>query len=500
MLLIGIVAIVWTRLQTDWPFQKRNLITYEILIVIAAGLVLWWTFLSRAATRLRLTVTFGFVVTGLILALIFRIRGVSGDMLPILEFRWANRASPAVVSTNPALTVQRIDDSTNPAFPQFLGPDRNGFLPGPRLDTNWTARPPRTIWRQKVGAGWSGFAITGDVCLTQEQRGEEECVVAYELATGKQLWLHADKARYNTTIAGEGPRTVPTIQSNRVFTLGATGILNCLDLPTGRRFWTRNVVAESGGKIPQWGCASSPLLVNGLVIVHGGEKAKHSLYSFRADDGQPVWSAGNFNPSYASPALAVLAGAPQVLAFNDGSISAHDPATGAMLWERPWGNGNVVCASPVVVGENRVLFSSGYGVGAELLEFSRNAKDLLTAQLVWKSIRMKAKFAHLFVREGCLFGLDDGIFACVDLKDGSQRWKEGRYGHGQGLLIGDLYLLMAESGELVLLRPTADTPNELARFRVFDSKTWNPIALSGDLLLVRNDQEAACLRLKPAIP
>ena len=86
----------------------------------------------------------------------------------------------------------------------------------------------------------------------------------------------------------------------------------------------------------------------------------------------------------------------------------------------------------------------------------------------------------------------------VDLKDGSLRWKEGRYGHGQGLLVGDLYLLMAESGELVLLRPTPAAPNELARFRVFNAKTWNPLAFSGDLLLARNDQEAACLRLKLA--
>ena len=90
------------------------------------------------------------------------------------------------------------------------------------------------------------------------------------------------------------------------------------------------------------------------------------------------------------------------------------------------------------------------------------------------------------------------MFACVDLKDGSLRWKEGRYGHGQGLLVGDLYLLMAESGELILLRPTPDAPNEVARFRVFKAKTWNPLALAGDRLLVRNDLEAACLRLKLA--
>jgi len=492
------VAIVWVRWQTDWSFQKRNLTTASVGLVAVGLLGLWWTLFSRARARLRLGVIF--VAIGLIAlcAGLFRIRGVSGDLVPILEFRWAQRASietppfaPATVTT---FAVQELTGSTN-SFPQFLGPERNGVLFGPKLDSNWTAHPPKLLWRQKVGAAWSGFSVVGNVCVTQEQRGGEECVVAYELATGKQLWLHADKAHYNTAIAGEGPRATPTISSNRVFTSGSTGILNCFDLATGRLVWTRNVVADSGGKIPEWGFASSPLLVDGMAIVHGGEGAKFSLFAFRTEDGQPVWSAGEFQPSYASPSLATLAGVSQVLAFNHRRLSAHDLATGTVLWERPWGSGNAVCSSPVLVSSNRVLFSSGYGYGAELIEISKDTAGKLSAERLWKSPRMKAKFAHLFVRDGYLYGLDDGVFACVDLKDGSQRWKEGRYGHGQGLLVNDLYLLMAESGELVLLRPTPEAPNELARFRVFSTKTWNPIALAGELLLVRNDQEAACLRL-----
>jgi len=494
-------AITWARSQTDLPFQQRNINTAKFVIIASILSLVWWTFFSRARTLLRLGVTFGLVAFFAVGALLFRFRGVSGDLVPILEFRWAKHAlpiaTPAMAQTNSVLTLQRLNDATSPSFPQFLGPDRNGVLPGPRLDTNWTAHPPAIVWRQKVGAAWSGFAIAGDVCVTQEQRGEDECVVAYELATGRQLWLHADPGHYNTIIAGEGPRATPTILSNRVFTCGATGILNCFDLATGRLAWTRNVITESGGNIPEWGVASSPLATDGLVIVHGGNSTPRSLLAFHADDGRPAWSAAA-NHTYASPSLATLAGVSQVLAFNSRLITAHDPTSGKTLWESPWGSGNVVCASPVVVGSNRVIFSSGYGFGAELLEISRDAEAKLAAKLIWKSIRMKAKFAHLFARDGSLYGLDDGIFACVDLQDGSLRWKEGRYGHGQGLLVGDLYLLMAESGDLVLLRPTPDAPNELGRFRVFSAKTWNPLALAGDLLLVRNDQAAACLRLKPA--
>jgi len=490
-------AILWVRGQDDWPFQKRNLAVAQIVIVSGILLLIWWTFFSRAPNRLRLGLTFGLVGLAVVGAALFRIRGMSGDLRPILEFRWAKSPEFQTSTTTNLLT---LDPTSRPNFPQYLGANRDGVLAGPILATNWTTQPPEILWRQKVGAGWSGFVIVGDVAITQEQRGENECVVAYELLTGKQLWQHRDVARYQNVIAGEGPRAVPAVAGNRVFTCGSTGLLNCLDLASGQLLWSRDLMAESGGTIPQWGYTGSPLVRNDLVIVHGGEGSSSSLLAFDIADGKRIWTGGTRAASYSAPRFATLADTPQILSFNDGSVSGHHPATGATLWEKPWGNGNVVCASPVVVSTNQVLFSSGYGVGAELLEISQVTTNRLTARLVWKSIRMKSKFAHLFARDGNLYGLDDGILACVNLADGVQRWKEGRYGHGQGLLVADRYLLMAESGELVLLRPTAEAPNELARFRVFNSKTWNPIALSGDLLLVRNDQEAVCLRLQPGPP
>jgi outer membrane protein assembly factor BamB len=182
--------------------------------------------------------------------------------------------------------------------------------------------------------------------------------------------------------------------------------------------------------------------------------------------------------------------------FNTGAITAHDPATGAVLWEYPWGKGMPHVARPIPFGANRVLFSSGYGIGSALFEIAPGPDGKLAATEVWKTIRFQAKFSNPVERGGFVYGVSDGIFACLDLKDGAVRWKDGRYGHGQGLLVGEHYLQMTEiPGELVLLRPTPEGANELARFRVFDEKTWNPLALSGDLLVVRNDREAACIRL-----
>ena len=191
IMLLAIAAVVWVRLQSDWPFQKRNLTTYEILIVTFITMLVWWTFLSRVAKRLRLAVTFALVGVMIAGATLFRLRGMSGDMMPILEFRWTHNTLPvAQVTPQPnSLSPSPIFPSSSlSAFPQFYGPNRDGVLPGPKLDTNWLAHPPVVVWRQKVGAGWSGFAVVGALAVTQEQHGNEECVVARELMSGRERW------------------------------------------------------------------------------------------------------------------------------------------------------------------------------------------------------------------------------------------------------------------------------------------------------------------------
>ncbi len=494
----AVVAIVVVRLRDALTFQQKNMTSMGIALGAFALLLIWWTCFSRARWRLRLGVTLGVLGTLGLGAALFRIRGVSGDLVPILTPRWvksgrSESASPVAVAT-PATDASR-DTVTRPDFPQFLGPDRTAVLAGPALDADWAARPPRELWRCKVGPGWSGFAITGSRAVTQEQDGARELVTCYDLLTGRPLWSHGDAAHYDNPVGGEGPRATPTLVGDRVFTLGSTGRLNALDLATGRVLWTKDLVAETGAKMPEWGYAGSPLVLEGRVIVSAGGTENQSLVALRADTGERIWAAGTAPAGYGSPFVATLAGRRQILAYNHRRITAHDAAEGAVLWEYPWGRGYPHVAVPVIAGENRVVFSAGYGVGSELLEIKATADGQLAAERVWQSLKLKAKLANPVARDGFLYGLDDGMLTCLDLRDGAQRWKEGRYGHGQGLLIGDLFLLMAESGELVLLRPTPTGPNELHRFRVLPSKTWNPPALAGDVLLVRNDLEAVCLRL-----
>ena len=493
----GGVTFALMRVLDVWPYeQARSLALLATVAGTGLLLLLWWLFFSRAPLRARLAP----LIACALFPAFFRHRGMTGDFVPLFEFRFAKNATAAVSANGSATAIARAD------FPQAFGPNRDARLDGPALDPDWKHHPPQVLWRQPLGAAWSGFAIAGNRALTLEQQGEKELVTCRDLLTGKLLWSTANAGHFNTPIAGEGPRTTPTVQGDRVFTLGATGALRCLDLATGKPIWTRDLLKDAGTEVPMWGFSSSPLLHDGKVFVSAGSGTSDgkpvagapatSLLAYDAATGEPVWRGGSRPINYSSPFLLTLAGKPQIVMFNMEAITAHDPATGAVLWEHPWGKGLPHVARPIPVGESRVLFSSGYGVGSALLEIAPGKDGKLAATEVWKTIRYQAKFSNPIERGGFVYGVSDGIFACLDLKDGTVCWKDGRYGHGQGLLVGEHYLQMTEiPGVLVLLHPTPEGANELARFRVFDEKTWNPLALSGDLLVVRNDREAACIRL-----
>src|SRR5258706_3002208 len=405
ILLLGAVSLVDAWLFEDTDRQARFLQTVQTVALVVLALLLWVLFASRLPRRVRLAALGGVVALAVLGKAVFRIRGVTGDVVPFLEPRWARDDAPPlpgpraeeVAPAPPAAAAEpapRRETGTKPArlvedYPQFLGPRRDGTLPDLHLARDWTGRPPRRLWRQRIGAGWSAFAVAGTLAVTQEQRGDEEFVVAYDLATGRPRWSHGDKARYETIIAGIGPRATPTIVDGRVYTLGGTGILNALDLSTGRRLWTHQVVEEAGAKVPDWGKSCSPLVAGGRVIVSAGGAGGRSLVAYDAGTGAKDWSGGSDRSGYSSPVLATIAGRPQVLIFNKASVSAHDPETGVVLWDHAFPDEQPNVAQPVPLPGDRVLLSAGYGIGAKLYQIATKDDGGLEARLVWESPRLK---------------------------------------------------------------------------------------------------------------
>lgn len=515
-----VAALAIAPLGILWGFVTEFYLRYWLALglpfVGLAALLIWFLIFGKPEFALRLKVFLGMVLIGILCAVafpaLFRYDGsTSGASLPRFVWRWSEQSR----SELPELPKEETDASPRPVdsgevegvvdSPQLYGPNRDGVWDSDAViaDLDWNANPPEELWRRPIGIGWSGFSVVGRRALTMEQRGDEELVTCYDLLTGEILWSHHDEARYYNAagpgkeMAGDGPRAVPTVHGDRVFTFGATGVLNCLSLETGEAMWQREVFEEIGKPLPEWGKSTSPLFIEpeGLVVVSGPERSAPTLLAFVAETGEPAWQYEGNGASYSSPRLFELDGQRQLVSVNSGDVTGHDPATGEELWLFEWPGKFPKVGQPVQVGENRVLVTASYGAGSFLLEVKKAEDAQVSVSEVWKSTRLKTKFSTAVVRDGFAYGLDEGRLACVSLEDGSRVWKDGKYGFGQNLLVGDKLLVQAEDGYLAVVEASPEAFTEVARQDALSSMTWNPPTLAGRYLLVRNDREAICFRL-----
>jgi outer membrane protein assembly factor BamB len=383
-------------------------------------------------------------------------------------------------------------------WPGFRGPNRDSVIRGVQIKTDWSASPPVQIWRRPIGPGWSSFAVRGDLLYTQEQRGNDEVVSCYKVSTGEPVWRHRDAVRFYESNGGAGPRGTPTLSHGRVYTLGATGVLNALNAANGAVVWSRNAASDTGRKIPDWGIASSPLVVDDVVIV----AVSGTLAAYDLATGKQRWVGPQHGGSYSSPQLATIDGVAQILLLSAPGAVSVAPADGTLLWEHTWEGGAIV--QPALTADGGVLINAMSmmgGMATRRLAVAHGAGGW-TVEERWTSNGLKPYYNDFVVHKGHAFGFDGNILACIDLEDGKRKWKGGRYGNGQLVLLADqdLLLVTSEEGELALVAATPDKFTELARFPALNGKTWNHPVLVGDVLLVRNGQEMAAYRLSLARP
>ena len=401
-------------------------------------------------------------------------------------------STPEQVSTDQTAVIA----TTPSSWTDFRGPLRNGEYNELPILTDWPAKGLQPIWKQPIGGGYASFTISHGRAFTIEQRGREEVVAAYDVATGQELWTNTWPAFFAETLGGNGPRATPTLFDGLVYALGAEGELRCLDEETGQVRWRTNILEDAGANNVLWGMSASPLIVDETVIVLPGGSNGRSVVAYNRHDGATVWTALDDRAAYASPMLVTLGGVRQLLVFTAERLAGLTPNDGTLLWDYPWGTYNdIVVAQPLLLGNGRVFISSSYGTGAAVVEISASG-DTLGAREVWRSNRMKNKFTSSVLYDGFIYGLDEAILACIDPATGELQWKGGRYGYGQVMLASGHLIVLTEDGDLALVRATPGGHDELARFPVLDSKTWNHPAMDGGYLLVRSLGEMAAFDLR----
>ncbi len=440
---------------------------------------------------------------------LIRVDGIDGDQNATVSWRWSRTPEEVYLAERSRSGKERRQaaPSGNPSrdmlalspgdWPGFRGADRQSEVRGVNLATDWKSRPPKLVWRQRIGHGWSSVAVVGNRLFTQEQRGESEAVVCLDTATGGEIWAHEDPdARFSDGQAGPGPRSSPVFSEGRIYTVGATGILNRLNATTGELDWSRHFAAETKAPLPMWGFSSYPLVADGMVIVYVGAPGEKGLLAYRAENGTPAWSIPTGPVSYSSPQLVKLDNQSQVLFLSDRGLVAVNPSSGKIEWEfeKPANNMWRV-AQPRQIGEKSLLIGSE-DLGLVRIDVSRQGEAWKPAA-VWTSRALRPAYNDFVYQDGFVYGFDEGIFACVDAETGKRRWKAGRYGRGQVLSLADqrLLLVTSEYGDVVVLAARPEKHEELGRIPAISGKTWNHPVIAHGCLFVRNGEEIACYRL-----
>ena len=518
-LMVGAVAVTSRLVHESIANGMMGFMLYVYAApLLTLALVAWAVASGRLSGPARRASMAGALLLGCGALTLVRTDGLTGDAISDFEWRWTPTAEqrllartaenpspsrPAPADDAPGPIPPSVEGTVTPAqpataitdaapalgehglmrveWPGFRGSARDSVVRGARIETDWASNPPKELWRRPIGPGWSSFAVADDRLFTQEQRGEDEIVSAYDLRTGEPVWTHRDAARFWESNAGAGPRATPTIDSGRVYTLGGTGILNALDIRDGRALWSRNAATDTGATIPDWGIASSPLALGDIVVA----ATAGSLAAYDAATGNLRWLGPKGGWGYSSPHAATIDGVAQIVLVNGPGAIGVSPADGGVLWNYKWAGDSIV--QPAILAGGDLLIGSGSGLADKtgMVRVSiMHEGPQWTAKERWTSSTLKAYF-------------DGSILACIDLEDGARKWKGGRYGHGQLILLPDqdLLVVLSESGELALVSATPDRFTELARISVLEGKTWNHPVLAGDVLLVRNGEQMAAFRL-----
>ena len=529
---LGGVGLIVLALGGTWLLKHDSmwlpwLFAYAIPLLCLA-FVTWAVATSRLPDGVRRATMVATILIACGAWLFVRQDGINGDHVATFGWRWAaspeerllaqttdEPAPPPSVPTAAASVAPVVTPTASPSasvtsetskapnavpltvdtraeWPGFRGPRRDGVVRGVRIKTDWSGSPPVQLWRRPIGPGWSSFAVNGDLLYTQEQRGDNEVVACYKATTGQPVWAHRDSARFFESNAGAGPRATPTLSNGRVYAFGATGILNALDAGDGKVVWTRNVSSDTNTKVPFWGFSGSPLVIGDLVIV----AASGQLVAYDVANGNRRWLGPTGAGSYSSPHLVTLDGVAQVLLTSGAGLLSVAVSDGKQLWQHQWSGNSIV--QPAITADGDILLTSQEN-GARRIGVAHNSGGWNVNER-WTSNGLKPYFNDFVVHKGHVYGFDGRILSCLDLKDGQRKWKGGRYGNGQLVLLSDqdLLLVLSEEGELALVGATPDQFTEIAKSPAIEGKTWNHPVLIGDTLLVRNSEQMAAFRLSLA--
>jgi outer membrane protein assembly factor BamB len=388
-------------------------------------------------------------------------------------------------------------------WPQWRGPHRDGVARAPGLLTEWPDDGPAQLWQARIGDGYSSFAVQDGRVYTLFHQGKQEVVVCWRAEDGEEVWHHAYDCP-NAPADYPGPRSTPTLDGDRLYTVGSAGTFLCLDAAHGSPHWKHDLLGEFNASAPKWGIAFSPLIDGDLVFASPGGRDGNSLAAFNKTTGELVWKALDDPAGYSSPIAATIAGVRQIIFFTGDNLVGVTAREGKLCWRYPWETTyDVNAATPLYFQARKgdrtldyVFISSGYGKGCALLKIASSGTGRFEAKMVYQGNQLCSHFASPVRRGDYLYGIDDSRLICLDLRTGKVKWTRSGVNKGSLLRVDDHLLVLGEQGKLSLVKATPEAYEEEAEARPFRNRSWTMPVLADGRLFLRAEEQVKCLDLR----
>jgi outer membrane protein assembly factor BamB len=389
-------------------------------------------------------------------------------------------------------------------WPRFMGPDGTGVVVrGEKIARSWPAGGPKELWTIQVGEGFGGAAIAaGKVYLLDRSNNERDIFRILDLKTAQTHWEYS-YATGPLKASHPGSRSTPTVDGDRVYTVGLMGEFHCFDIPNRKVVWKRSLREDFGADAVPWGFSQSPLILRDRVITAAVGKTT-GLIALNKLTGETIWKSETFGgcDSYTSPMVVTIGAHEQVINWHRGALAAVDPADGKMLWKYEWRTNRPV-PQPVHLGDGRFFLTIGYGGGCAMIKVAKSDDgDGWNVSEIFQDTRSGSRVPPALLYQGHIYTNSDDNkrgLQCLDA-DGNVKWEtvnKPQFGQGSMMIAdGVLFIIDDSTGELVMAEANPTAYKELGRAKLLGGPDiWAPLALSDGKLILRDQRQMKCINV-----